>query len=161
MKRTTGGNEGYHSGTKKSIYGLKSSDNIGQSYKKISYLQTTAELNLSKKCSQHNSAQYGKATDIQERPVGLSEYINDKLSYQNKDSKNYLIFCYDDGKYYVKRNYDLLDNTVHEDIDNDVDFAKYFLQTSVDTMDELPNRERGVVIDIRDCLLGNKKGAFP
>ena len=61
----------------------------------------------------------------------------------------------------MKRNYDLSDNTVHEDIDNDVDFAEHFLQTSVDIMDELPNMERGVVMEILDCLLGNKKGAFP
>ena len=61
----------------------------------------------------------------------------------------------------MKRDYDLLDNTVHEDIDNDVDFVERFLQTSVDTMDKLPNRERGVVMEILDCLLGNKKGALP
>ena len=116
LKRTTGGNEGYHAGTKNCMHGHKPSDDIGKSYQKINHLQATVEMNQFKKCSQHDASQYGKMDDTEVRPVKLSEYVNDCLSSQNKDSKNYVVFCYEVGKYYVKRHYNLDVAIPYEDL---------------------------------------------
>ena len=72
LKRTTGGNEGYHHGTKNCVHVPKPSDDIGKSYQKINHLQTTTNMNQSNKCSQHGASQYGKMYDTEVRPVELS-----------------------------------------------------------------------------------------
>jgi hypothetical protein len=125
--------------------------------KKINAINDAKERRKANKVAYDITAKKGKKSDRAKHVRELTEYCNDKLYSEWRQSERYSIYRKSDFEFYVKRNYDLHPPKLNEDLEMDIATCERLLQTCTEEMEETKDKtEIKTIRDILDKLLGVK-----
>ena len=129
--------------------------------KRISDIEERREQRKSRKVAFDNTAALGKEADRSTNVKEFSNYCNKQLLKQHDQHGKYFVLRVTETDFYVKRDYVNHDTSPEDDLELPIGVVDALLKEAEEAMVGVTPRERRAIRELKEKLVGRKKGNLP